>query len=235
MALPKVAIPKFSVNLPSTEQKISFRPFLVKEEKALLMAAQSEDESAMIDAVKDVVSACVDENIDASKLPFFDVEYLFLNIRAKSVGEVIDLEYRHSQGINYKGDECEASTPVKVNLEEVKVQKLDDHTNKVMLTDTMGVELKYPTINNFNEVAKGEDELKLLANCIKCVFDDDNVYDPDNLQDSVEFIEGLNSEQFGKLMNFFNTMPKLRHKITYKCVGCGQEDTVELEGLSDFF
>lgn len=235
MALPKVAIPKFSVTLPSTGEKVSFRPFLVKEEKVLLMAAQSEEESAMIDAVKDVVIACVSENIDALKLPYFDIEYLFLNIRAKSVGEIIKMEYRHNQGLNYKGEPCEAVTPVDINLEQVKVEKREGHTTKIMLDDKMGIEMGYPTIDSINDVARGEDEIRMLATCIKCVYDEDNVYDPDGIEDSVQFIEGLNSQQFMKLTEFFNTMPKLRYKFTYNCVGCGQEDSVELEGLSDFF
>lgn len=235
MALPKIAIPKFSVTLPSTGEKIHFRPFLVKEEKVLLIAMQSEDESAIIDAVRDVVVACVDEKINAAKLPYFDIEYLFLNIRAKSVGEQINLEYRHTGGINYQGIQCEVVTPVQINIEEVKVDKLEGHTNKIMLTDTMGIEMKYPSIDEINSIAKGTDELEMLARCIKCVFDEQNVYDPDNLRDSIAFIENLNSEQFSKITQFFNSMPKLRHSIKYTCRGCGQEDVVKLEGLSDFF
>jgi len=235
MALPKVAIPKFSVTLPSTGEKVSFRPFLVKEEKVLLMAAQAEEESSMIDAVKDVVVACVDEEINASKLPYYDIEYLFLNIRAKSVGEVIKMEYRHNEGMNYNGEPCEAVTEVEINLEQVKVEKREGHTSKIMLDDKMGIEMVYPTIDAINSVSQGEDEVHMLASCIKCVFDDDNVYDPDNLEDSIQFIESLNSKQFEKITEFFNTMPKLRHTFTYKCKGCGQEDSVELEGLSDFF
>jgi len=235
MALPKVAIPKFSVTLPSTGEKVSFRPFLVKEEKVLLMAAQAAEESVMIDAVKDVVVSCVDGNLDASKLPYFDIEYLFLNIRAKSVGEIIKMEYRHNGAVNYKGEPCEAVTPVDINLENVKVEKLEGHTTKIMLDDKMGIEMKYPTIDSIASISQGEDEIRMLASCIKCVFDQDEVYDPDNIEDSVQFIEGLNSKQFEKITEFFNTMPKLRHKFSYKCVGCGQEDSVEMEGLSDFF
>lgn len=235
MALPKVAIPKFSVTLPSTGEKVSFRPFLVKEEKVLLMAAQAGEESAMIDAVSDVVVACVFDKIDTTKLPYFDIEYLFLNIRAKSVGEIIKMEYRHNGAVNYKGHPCEAVTPVDINLENVKVEKLEGHTTKIMLDDKMGIEMKYPTISSINAVAQGEDEIRMLASCIKCVYDNDNVYDPDDIEDSVQFIEGLNSKQFEKITEFFNTMPKLRHKFSYKCAGCGQEDLVELEGLSDFF
>ena len=122
MALPKISSPIFDLKIPSTKKAVKFRPFLVKEEKMLLMAAQSEDTLSMIDAVKDVINACTDD-VNVEKLPYFDLEYLFLNIRAKSVGEIVKLEYRHTGGINYKGITCEAITPVEINLEQVKVDK----------------------------------------------------------------------------------------------------------------
>jgi hypothetical protein len=236
MALPKLASPRFAVELPSTGQRVSFRPFLVKEEKALLMAATSDDQNSMIDAVKDVLAACVvDSDVDVAKLPFFDLEYLFLNLRAKSVGEVIKLEYKHTGGKNYSGIECEAVTPVEINLERVKVVKNDTHTNKIKITDQLGVVMRYPTINDIKLVNEGSDELKMIAKCIVSVYDENDVYEPDNLQDAVDFIDSLNTQQFAKIMEFIATMPKLRHTFSYKCKGCGQEDTVTLEGLSDFF
>jgi hypothetical protein len=234
MALPKIATPRFGLELPSSGKRISFRPFLVKEEKALLMAAQSEDALSMIDAVKDVIGACC-EDIDVNKLPYFDLEYLFLNIRAKSVGEMIKLEYRHSGGVNYQGIACEAVTPIEVNLEKVKVEKTEGHTNKIQIDDKLGVEMRYPSINDVKLISEGRDELEMLAKCIISVYDSENVYEPDNVQDAIQFLESLNNSQFSKIMQFINTMPKLRHTFTYKCAGCGQEDTVTLEGMSDFF
>ena len=225
MALPKIATPRFGLELPSSGKRISFRPFLVKEEKALLMAAQSEDSLSMIDAVKDVIAAC-SEDLDVNKLPYFDLEYLFLNIRAKSVGEVIKLEYRHSAGVNYKGEPCEAVTPIEINLENVKVEKTEGHTNKIQIDDKLGVEMRYPSINDVKLISEGKDELEMLAKCIISVYDEENVYEPDNVQDAVQFLESLNNSQFSKIMQFINTMPKLRHTFTYKCKGCGQEDTV---------
>jgi hypothetical protein len=236
MALPKLAAPRFAVELPSTGQRISFRPFLVKEEKALLMAATSDDQNSMIDAVKDVLSACViDSDVNVATLPFFDLEYLFLNLRAKSVGEVVKLEYRHTGGKNYSGIECEAVTPVEINLERVKVERNEKHTNKIQITDQLGVVMRYPTISDIKLVNDGADELKMIAKCIVSVYDEENVYEPDNLQDAVDFIDSLNTQQFAKIMEFIATMPKLRHTFSYKCKGCGQEDKVTLEGLSDFF
>jgi hypothetical protein len=236
MALPKIAAPKFAVDLPSTGRRVTFRPFLVKEEKALLMAAQSEDPLAMIDAVKDVIASCVtDGDINVEKLPYFDMEYMFLNIRAKSIGEIVKMEYRHVGNKNYQGIVCEAVTPVDINLEAVKVVKNDGHTNRVQLDDKLGVELRYPTINDVKLVTQGSDEIEMLAKCILNVYDTEEVYEPDNLQDAVQFVESLNSNQFAKIMEFISSMPKLRHTFKYRCVGCGQEDEVTLEGMSDFF
>jgi len=229
MSLPKVATPRFSLELPSNGNKINFRSFLVKEEKVLLMAAQSDDPAAMIDAVKDVISSCVLDNLDVEKLPYFDLEYIFLNIRAKSIGEIVKMEYRHTGGINYNGIACEAVTPVEINLEQVKVQRSTDHTNKIKLDDKLGIELRYPTISDVKMITGGKDEIEMLARCILSVYDEENVYEPDNLDDSIQFIESLNSSQFAQIMKFIDTMPKLKHTFSYKCKGCGQEDTVTLE------
>lgn len=236
MALPKLASPRFGLELPSNGKRISFRPFVVKEEKALLMAASAEDQNSMIDAVKDVIAACIiDDDINVEKLPYFDLEYIFLNIRAKSIGEIVKMEYRHTGGINYAGITCEAVTPVDINLESVKVQKVDSHTNKIDLDGKLGMEMRYPTINDIKQITQGDDEIEMLAKCIMSVYDEEDVYEPDNLADAVQFIESLNSVQFAKVMQFIQTIPKLKHSFNYKCIGCGQEDTVTLEGLSDFF
>ena len=235
MALPKLATPQFSLNLPSTGKRIQYRPFLVKEEKALLMATQSEDPLDMIDAVKNVIAACIIDDVKVDDLPYFDLEYVFLNIRAKSVGEIVKLEYRHIGGKNYQGFECDAVTPVEINLEQVKVEKKDGHTNKIQIDDKLGIEMRYPTLTDVKMVTEGANEIEMLAKCILSVYDEENVYEPDNLQDSLGFIESLNNTQFSKIMEFIETMPKLRHTFSYKCRGCGQEDTVTLEGMADFF
>jgi hypothetical protein len=234
MALPKIAVARFGLELPSSSKRIQYRPFLVKEEKVLLMAAQSEDSLAMIEAVKDVINACTDD-VDVNVIPYFDLEYLFLNIRAKSVGEIVKLEYRHTGGVNYSGISCEAVTPVEINLENVKIEKDPEHTAKIQIDDKLGMEMRYPTINDIKTISEGSDEISMLAKCILSVYDNENVYEPDNLNDAISFIESLNNSQFAKIMKFVNTMPKLKHTFKYKCVGCGQEDTVVLEGMSDFF
>jgi hypothetical protein len=235
MPLPKIATPQFSLTLPSNGNRIHFRPFLVKEEKALLMATQSDDPLDMIDAVKNVIASCIIENVNVDTIPYFDLEYIFLNIRSKSIGEIVKIEYRHTGGLNYKGVVCEEVTPVEINLEQVKVEKKDGHTNKIQLDDKLGIEMRYPTITDVKMITEGANEIEMLAKCIVSVYDEENVYEPDNLEDSLEFIESLNNTQFSKIMNFIETMPKLRHTISYKCRGCGQEDTVTLEGMADFF
>jgi len=236
MALPKLATPKFGLELPSNGKRLTFRPFVVKEEKMLLMAASANDENSMIDAVKDVIASCViDDDFNVDKMPFFDLEYIFLNIRAKSIGEIIKMEYRHVGGVNYKGIACETVTPVDVNLESVRVNIPEGHSNKIDLGDNLGMEMRYPTINDIQSISGNGDEINMLAKCILSVYDNDNVYEPDNLEDSIQFIESLNSTQFANVMKFVNTIPKLRHTFTYKCRGCEQEDTITLEGLSDFF
>lgn len=236
MALPKLNTPTFGLTLPSTGKRITFRPFVVKEEKTLLIAAQSEDPNDMIDAVKNTIASCVlDKSVSIDTLPYFDVEYIFMNIRAKSVGEIVKLEYRHAGGKNYEGMVCEAVTPVEINLEQVQVEKKEGHDNKVQLDDKLGLEMRYPNFDDIKLVSQGADEIQMLAKCIVSVYDNDNVYEPDNLQDAVEFLESLSSSQFENIMKFIDTMPKLRHTFSYKCRGCGQEDTVTLEGMADFF
>lgn len=238
MALPKLTTAKFSVELPSNKQNIEFRPFLVKEEKALLIAMESEDESHMVAVMRDLVNDCVETpGFDISKVPFFDAEYLFLNLRAKSVGEVSTLEYRHTDGINYEGEPCETVTEVKINLEDIKVYGIGETEDKIQLTDKLGVKLKYPSIVDISKHSIGDNasEINLLATSIEYAYDDNEVYEAETEEEQIEFIESMNATQLKKIADFFASMPRIKHTITYKCEGCGQEDTLELEGLADFF
>jgi len=238
MALPKLTTTRFSVELPSTKEKIEFRPFLVKEEKALLVAMESGEENDMVAAMRDIVNNCVETpGFDVSKIPFFDAEYLFLNLRAKSVGEVSTLEYRHTDGVNYKGEPCEVATEVKVNLEDVKVEGAGEVNDKIQITDKLSVKLRYPSIIDISKysLSEGSSEINLLASAIEYAFDESEIYEADTEEEKIEFIESMNTAQIQKMSEFFNDMPRIKHSITYKCEGCGQEDTVNLEGLADFF
>lgn len=236
MALPKIATPKFFATVPSTKKKISFRPFIVKEEKVLLLASESDDEEQMIVTIRDILNSCVlEDGFDANVIPYFDFEYLFLNVRAKSIGEKIQLEYRHRGGVNYKDEKCDVVTPVEIDVESIQVKSEDSHTTKIMLTDTLGIQMRYPTIEDMKKLTKTKDDLTLVANCIDFAFDGDTIHETESEKDSIEFLESLSSKQFEKIMQFFNTMPKLKHEISYKCKGCGQDDNVTLEGIADFF
>lgn len=235
MSLPKLMIPRFSIKLPSSGKEVTFRPFLVKEEKALLMAVEARDTESMILAIKDAIAACV-EDVDVSKLPYFDVEYLFLNLRAKSIGEEVKFNYRHRQGVNLKGDKCDTVTSVSINIDDVQIKRTEGHTHKIKIDDQYGIVMKYPTIDMIRETsANKKSEMDLMASCIESVFDDSNVYPPDSHEDAVRFIEQMNTRQYENLTKFFETMPKLEHEITYTCAGCGQVDNVKFEGVADFF
>lgn len=235
MALPKLLTPKFTVKLPSTGKEVTFRPFLVAEEKALLMAAEAGDQESQLAAIKNSIIACVDD-VDVKKLPFFDVEFLFLNLRMKSAGEQAKFTYRHRDGINRAGDACDHATEVVVDLEKVQVSKNPDHVSKFMIDEKYGVKMKYPTIDDVEEMIKqGNDENVLLAKCIDVVYDDTETYTPDSLEEAIGFVKQMNGKQYAKLEKWFDTMPSLTHSVTYRCAGCEQEDTVVFQGVADFF
>lgn len=238
MALPKIAVPTFSIILPSSKREIIFRPFMVKEEKALLIAMESKDTDHMQRAMIDIIASCIiTEDIDINKLPSFDVEYLFLKIRAKSVGEKVTLSYRHVDGVNYKGDTCDAVTNVEINLDDVEVKFDESHKTVIPLNDKLMIKMRYPTLSDIKTTFSDQksDEIDLVVKCIECVYDNDEIYEPDSEDETKEFIGSLSNKQFTDIMKFFETMPKLQHTVTYKCVGCGQEDTITLKGLADFF
>lgn len=239
MSLPNIVTPNFKLKLPSTEQEVTFRPFLVKEEKILLVAKEAGDEESMLDATLQVIDSCTFGELDVNKLSHFDIEFLFLNIRAKSVGEEVELRYKHANGINSKGEKCTAVTPIKINLEEVQVKSKEGHTKKIMLTETVGVKMKYPEPKTFTKIFNSDlsNSIEIIVDCIECLFDDQQIYDETTTtkEEMVQFIESLNSEQLLKINGFFDTMPELRHQVTYQCIGCGQEDRIVLQGLSDFF
>jgi hypothetical protein len=163
------------------------------------------------------------------------VEYLFLNLRAKSIGEEVKLKYRHRDGMNRDGNSCDAATEITINLDAVEVKTDPTHEMRFMIDDRLGVKMRYPTINSLSALQDNKDEFRLMAGCIEYVYDADEVYPPDSVDESVTFIESMNAKQFEKLTTFFETMPKLYHKITYSCEGCGQSDDVEFERISDFF
>jgi len=236
MALPKLTTPTYELEIPSTDAKIKYRPFLVKEEKILMMAMESKTSADITQAVKDIVSECTFNKVKIDDMPMFDVEYIFLNIRSKSVGEVSKLKLLCP-------DDKKTYADVEVNLNEVKVQVGDDHTNKIDLGNGMGMIMKYPTVDSFAESGikdiNPSNMLDVISSCILQIFEDEGkkVYDTKDQtkKEVVEWIEGLNTKQFKDVQMFFETMPKLKHEITIKNPKTKVESKIMLNGLNDFF
>jgi len=236
MALPKLNVPTYELVVPSTDEKVKYRPFLVKEEKILLIAMESGENADLLQAVKDIVSQCTFGKLKLGDMPMFDVEYIFLQIRAKSVGEVSKLRVLCQ-------DDMDTYADVEINLNDVKVQVDDNHRNKIELSDEMGVIMKYPTIDSFAdngiEEMKPSNMIDVIVTCISQIYDKkgEEVYDSKDStkEELVEFVEQMNTQQFQDVQKFFDTMPKLKHEITVLNPKTKIESKVVLSGLSDFF
>lgn len=238
MPLPTIATPTYELELPSTGKSIKYRPFLVKEEKLLVLALETEDTKEISNAIKAVLKNCIQtKGIKVETLPTFDIEYLFLNIRGKSVGEEIQVNL-------IAPDDGETSVPVTINIDEIKVQKKEDHTNKIKLDDNLMMEMKYPSLdqfikNNFDMSGNvGIDQsFDLIASCVDKIYNEEEVWVAADVtkKELVEFLEQMNSIQYKEIEKFFETMPKLSHEITFTNPKTKVESTVVLEGLSSFF
>ena len=240
MPLPTVATPTYELKLPSSNKKIKYRPFLVKEEKVLIIALESKSQTEITNAVKDVLKQCIltkDVNIDA--LPTFDIEYIFLNIRAKSIGEAIKVRVKCP-------DDGETEVPVTVYVDEIKVVKSKEHKTDIVLDDNMTLRMKYPSINQFIETNFDTDEdpkesvnktFKIISECIDQIYTQEDAWDAKDYtpEERVEFVEQLNSKQYKEVEKFFSTMPKLSHKIEITNPNTKKKSSVVLEGLADFF
>lgn len=244
MALPKINTPIFELTLSSSGQSVQYRPFLVKEQKILLLALESGEQKSIMTAVKQIIRNCVvGDNVDVDKLPTFDLEYFFMRLRGKSIGEVVDLQLRHPTGLNSKDEECDNVTKFKFNIMEVEVQKSIEHSDKIVIDETagLGIKLKYPTADfaemDLENLSQLDIASKLLAASIDYIYDKDELYKKEDSSEKElsEFIDDLSQEQFTNVMKFFETMPKLKHTINWKCSKCGCNDEVTLEGMSNFF
>jgi|TARA_B110000444_G_scaffold51854_1_gene47815 hypothetical protein len=235
MALPKVNTPTYELVVPSTDEKVKFRPFLVKEEKILLIAMEAQEQSGILNAVKDIVKSCTFDKFDVNRAPIFDIEYIFLNIRAKSVGEVSTVNLRCP-------DDNETFVQTEIDLTKVDVQITEGHTNKIELTDEMGMILQYPTLDSFTDsttVINASNMLDVIASCVSQIYDKkgEDVYDAKDStkQEIVDFLESLNSKQFLEIQKFFDTMPKLTHTVTIENPETKVKSDITLTGLNDFF
>ena len=233
MALPKLDTPTYRLTIPSTREEIEYRPYLVKEQKLLMMAQESEDERQVIDTVGKLVSSCTFEKIDSDNSPLFDIEYVFLKIRGKSVGEKIKLNLTCP-------DDEKTQVETEIDLEDVSVQMAADHTNEIQITDTVKMFLKYPILKNMKSVASDDSQTKqvfeVLSQCIHEIHFGEQVFNRVDIskKDINEFIDQLTSGQFDKILDFFNTMPKLRHVIPVTNPKTKVESEVVVEGLASF-
>jgi len=240
MPLPKIATPSYELELPSTGKTIQYRPFLVKEEKLLVIALESEDTKQITNAIKAVIKSCVlTKGIKVETLPTFDIEYLFLNIRGKSVGEDIDVNL-------ICPDDNETEVSISVNLDDIKVQKPDGHSNQIKLDNNLMMELKYPSLNEFiknnfdpNDTSKNpmDQSFDLIGSCINKIYNQDEVWAAADCskKEITDFLDSMNSSQFKEVEKFFETMPKLSHTLKVLNPKTNVESDVVLEGLASFF
>lgn len=235
MALPKLTSAKYSLDVPSTGETIEYRPYLVKEEKILMLAMESRDRKQMITALRDVISGCTEGRINIEKYTLFDLEYIFIKLRSKSVGE--------NSNVGVKCQDCGTQNSVAINLEQIEVAgTIETKSQKIELTDTVGVMLRYPTVKGLQrQITKDkldeESTMAAIVSAIESIYDADNVYPAENetQKDLLEFVESLTSDQFRKMTDFFEDMPKLKHKIEFECKSCNAKNEVTLEGLANFF
>ncbi len=237
MPLPKISTPTYELVLPSSNRKIKFRPFLVKEEKILIIALESQDQNQIANAVKSILASCIlTKGIKVEKLSTFDIEYLFLNVRGKSVGEQIEVMVTCP-------DDGETQVPTSINIDSIKVQKSDDHNPDIKLDDTFTLKMRYPSLNEFiksnfnNENIKVDDTFDLIASCVDQVYSEEESWTQEDCtkKELVDFIDQLNSSQFKEIEKFFDTMPKLSHTVKVTNPNTNVESEIVIEGLQSFF
>ena len=238
MPLPKIATPTYELELPSTQKPIHYRPFLVKEEKLLVLALESEDTKEITTAIKNVIKSCIKtRGVKVETLPTFDIEYLFLNIRGKSVGEDIEVNL-------ICPDDGKTQVPVTINIDDVKIQRTEGHTNKIKLDSSLMMEMKYPSLsefikNNFDfkEENVMDQSFDKIASCIDKIYNEEEVWVTADCtkKEITTFLDSMNSSQFKEIEKFFETMPKLSHKVKITNPNTNVESEVVMEGLSSFF
>ena len=237
MPLPKIATPTYELELPSTGKTVKYRPFLVKEEKVLLIAMESEDVKQITNALKQVLKSCIlTRGIKVEELPTFDIEYLFLNIRGKSVGEEIEVNLTAP-------DDGETSVSVTINVEDIGIERSENHEKTIKLDSNLRMEMKYPSLdefikNNFDfQEQTLEQSFDLIAGCVDKIYNEEEVWSSADCtkKDIIEFLGQMNSIQFKAVDEFFNSMPKLSHTVTFTNPNTGVENVVKLEGLASFF
>ena len=238
MPLPTIVTPTYELELPSTGKKVKYRPFLVKEEKLLVLALETEDTKDISTAIKTVLKNCIQtRGVKVENLPTFDIEYLFLNIRGKSVGEEVEVNL-------IAPDDEVTQVPVTISIDDIKIQKSKEHNSKVKLDNTLMMEMKYPSLDqfiksnfDFTEEVSMDQSFDLIASCIDKIYNEEEVWSTSDCtkKEVKDFLEQMNSMQFKEIEKFFDEMPKLSHSVTFTNPKTKVESTVVLEGLSSFF
>jgi len=233
MALPKIATPFHEMELPSTGETIKYRPFLVKEEKLLLMAMEGNSQVEIANVMKQIITNCTDNKVDVENLPMFDVEYLFLQLRIKSVDDIAE--------VMLSCKKCNETNKSKINLKDIKVNLPEEKQDfKLQLNSDIGIVMKYPTLSVMSDMKGGEQEntetiFKTIIKCIDYIYDEKQVYKNFTEEELNEFIDSLPQEQFKKISEFFENMPKLEHTVKFTCPKCKTKNSFKLTGLQDFF
>jgi len=241
--LPKLEVPTYDFKMISNGKTIKFRPFLVKEQKLLLMANQSEDMKETLNSIKQIVKNCVIDDIDVDEIPTFDLEYLFLNLRARSVNDVVNLSYKCNNIITKENGEdtpCNSIEKFDINLLDIKPILNPEHNKKIELNSKLGIMMKYPTfetLTNLQNKSDTDNLIELLIECIDYIYDENQIYKSkdSSKEELIEFIDNLQQKDMEKVQRFFDTVPKLTHEITFKCKKCNYEEKIPIEGLQNFF
>lgn len=240
MALPKLSTPTFELTLPLSQQKVTFRPFLVKEQKILMMANEASDKESIVRAIHDVLKNCtLSKKINVDTLPLLDIEYYFLNLRARSVGEIVELHYRCHNEVD--GVACGNKMDVSVNLLDIKMENMENYNDVVMIDEKVGIKFKHPDLSLIEDLKEGEEQLDLaidiILNSIEYVFEDDSLYHANETpkDELLEFLDSLTQQQFEKVEKHFENLPVLRKKVDIKCSKCGFDHSIDVEGIESFF
>jgi hypothetical protein len=245
MALPKIDVPTYETTLISSGKKVKYRPFLVKEQKLFLMASQSTDEKETVDVVKQVLNNCILSDINVDDLPTFDLEHLFMQLRARSVGEVVNLKYNCNNTVkDDKGEDkvCGGLVKFDLNILDIKPTIDPGHNSKIEITDKLGIVMKYPTlgmVKNFDNLQNESIDtiMDVIVSCIDFIYDDEQMYyaKDSTKEELMEFVDNLQQDDLEKIQKFFTTMPKISKSLDFKCGKCGYEEKIVVEGIQNFF
>jgi hypothetical protein len=241
--LPKLDVPMYSVNLISTGKPIRFRPFLVKEQKLFLMVSESNDPNEMITVIRQVLKNCVLDEVDIDNLPTFDLEYLFMHLRARSVEEIVKLRYKCNNIVKDEAGQdkqCTGLVEYKLNILEIEPTKNPEHKNKIQITENLGICFKYPTfdmIQKYEKLNENEVMIRILVDCIDYIYDKEQVYYAKDtpVKELEEFVDSLQQKDLEKFKEFFDTMPEIKKDVHFKCPKCSYEENIEIKGLQSFF